>query len=171
MSRVALFFRAGAPHRLAPTSILVVQNWDSAVGRTTAHRGFENPEATRTHTPLELDQLTHAYRYCLHFYDSWEALVVDEQARVAEDPRIGTHFLDVCKRLAADKNFQPKALKQSQAATPEELETDLLAEVGADRASEQYDESEKQVVVDTALAIGATQLDLFGEEVLNEVAA
>lgn len=108
---VAVFFSDGKPHRLAPTTLLVVTNYSAGLGRTLHHRGFHTgPLALRQLTPQEQEQAAGHYRFHMVFYDSWQELVGDEQQFLQEDPGIGTHFLSVCQACAADRLYTPRSL-------------------------------------------------------------
>ena len=107
---VALFYRAGKTHFLAPGSILVIPNYSSAAGRTVRHRGFmERPETTRRLSVQEQTWAKHTTRYLMEYYASWEKLIADEEVFYAADPSIGKHFLETCKRLSQLKEYTPAA--------------------------------------------------------------
>ena len=107
---VALFFRSGKTHFLAPGSILVIPNYTSAAGRTVRHRGFlESPEVTRHLSTDEQEAAGTYYRYKMEYYSSWAELIADEEQLYAADPSIGRRFLDTCKRLSTCPAYNPAA--------------------------------------------------------------
>lgn len=166
---VALFFRSGSPHRLAPSSILLVLNYDSGVNRTLHHRGFKNGiEARRRHTPEEAEYLGHVYRYRLEFYPSWEALIEEEKHLLATHPEIGPAFLARIERLSKERHYRP-AQPLREPAQPAEAErvAALVEELEAHHRSPTLSEAEQRLASETARAIGAIQLTLFGQELLS----
>ena len=159
---VALFFRSGSPHRLAPSSILLVLNYDSGVNRTLHHRGFKDGiEARRRHTPEEAEYLGHVYRYRLEFYPSWEALIEEEKYLLATHPEIGPAFLARIERLNKERHYRP-----AQPAEAERVAA-LVEELEAHHRSPTLSEAEQRLASETARAIGAIQLTLFGQELLS----
>jgi hypothetical protein len=166
LGRVALFFRSGSPHRLAPSSICLVLNYDSGVNRTMRHRGFqERAEARRWHTPDEVEYLGHVYRYRLEFYPDWEALIAEEEHLLATCPQIGPAFLSHIKRLSKKRHYRPaKPLRDMKAPTDTERVSALVEELEARHQRPTLSKEEQQVALDTARAIGAIQLTLFGQQ-------
>lgn len=166
--KVALFFRSGRPHSLAPGSILVVPNYDSAVNRTVRHRGFvEGPEATRQLTVDEQEWAAGTTRYKLEYYGTWEKLIADEEELLAADPSVGNHFLDVCRRLSTHRDYRPATPLRGRNEPTEAEQLAAMTEEIDGRHGHELDEFERRAAADTARAIGATQLTLFGDDVLG----
>lgn len=163
--KVALFFRPGKTHFLAPGSILVIPNYDSAVGRTVRHRGFtEGAEVTRRLSAEEQKWAAETTRYKLEYYSSWAVLIEDEEIILADDPTIGTRFLDTCKRLSKQPGYQT-AKPYGKLSEAQQIEA-LVAELETNQKPT-LDDFERRAVLDTARAIGASQLTLFGEDFLT----
>lgn len=112
---VALFFRAGKTHFLAPGSILVIPNYHSAAGRTLRHRGFlEGAEVLRDLSAEEQEWARSTTRFSMNYYSTWAELIADEQLVYESDPRIGQHFLNTCKRLSTLPAYKPAAAYSRQ---------------------------------------------------------
>ncbi|MBT9394459.1 hypothetical protein KLP40_14905 [Hymenobacter sp. NST-14] len=144
---VALFFSDRKPHRLAPTSILVVTNYGPGLGRTLRHRGFlSGPLALRTLTPLEKEEAARHYRFRMVFYDSWAELIRDEQSFLQEDAGIGNYFLSVCQACALDTSYSPKCVphKAGQPAATDVLDLMKRPELDADFTPDELAAAEQQ---------------------------
>jgi hypothetical protein len=153
---VALFYKPGAPTRMNPGQLMLMENYTGGISRNLTHWGFyTSPIATRAQTDEEHNHVALCGRALVHYYQDWDKLIADEVVQVASCPRIGTAFLEQIRKQAVRRSYRLRPMPQVLEAGPEELETAEGTILEPD---------EKALVLETARQMGLTreqQLTLF----------
>ncbi len=149
---VSLFFRYRHPSKLSPGQLMIIENHAGGINRNLAHWGYDGPIASRRQTTEEHNHAALCGRQLAAFYQSWPALINDEQKLLAEFPAIGSHFVERLRELSRLRDYRLYEVATG-AELPDEQQPELsITELAPD---------ELEVAQQTAAQLGMGQFPLF----------